>query len=126
MKLIYEEESYEIRGALYEVYSEVGSGFLEVVYQECLEKEFKNSEIPFSSQQRLKLHYKGETLVQTYKPDFICYDSIIVEIKAVKELGNEHLAQVINYLKITDFELGLLVNFGSHPKLDIRRIVNTR
>ncbi|MCT4616178.1 MAG: GxxExxY protein [Marinifilaceae bacterium] len=126
MNLLYREESFIIRGALYEVYSEIGSGFLEAIYQECLEKEFKLSGIPFTSQQQLKIDYKGETLVQTYKPDFICYDSIIVEIKAVQAIRPEHIAQIINYLKLTEFQLGFLVNFSSYPKLDIRRIVNTK
>jgi len=120
-KLIYAEEAYELQGAIFEVYKTIGCGFLEAVYQECLEKEFTLQDIPFESQTELKLDYKGEILKQTYKPDFICFDNIIVEIKAVKELTNEHQAQVINYLKATDMELGLLVNFGSYPKAEIKR-----
>lgn len=123
-KLIYAEEAYELQGAIFEVYKTIGCGFLEAVYQECLEKEFTLQDIPFESQTELKLDYKGEILKQTYKPDFICFDNIIVEIKAVKELTNEHQAQVINYLKATDMELVLLVNFGSYPKAEIKRLIN--
>jgi GxxExxY protein len=123
-KLIYAEEAYEIQGAIFEVYKVIGCGFLEAVYQECLEKEFTLQDIPFESQIELKIDYKGQILKQTYKPDFICFDKIIVEIKAVKELTKEHQAQVINYLKATDMRLGLLVNFGSYPKVEIKRLIN--
>lgn len=122
--IVYKEESYKIQGAIFEVYKEIGSGFLEAVYQECLEKEFKSQGIPFESQVFLDIEYKGELLTQKYKPDFICYDNIIVELKAVKELANEHQAQVINYLKATEMELGLLVNFCSYPKVEIKRLIN--
>jgi len=122
-ELKFEDQSYRIRGAVFEVYREMGCGFLEAVYQECLEKEFLKQDIPFVTQQELILHYKGETLIQTYRPDFICFDRIIVEIKAVKELLNEHRAQVHNYLKAAGLELGLLVNFGHYPKAEIERIV---
>ena len=121
--LRFADESYRIRGAVFEVYREMGCGFLEAVYQECLEREFRRQEIPFVAQRELVLQYKGETLIQTYRPDFICYDGIIVEIKAVKELANEHRAQVHNYLKATGLTLGLLVNFGHFPKAEIERIV---
>ena len=121
--LKFEEESYRIRGAIFEVYREMGCGFLESVYQECLEKEFGKQEIPFVSQRELILQYKGDRLEQTFKPDFICFEQIIVEIKAVKEVANEHRAQVHNYLKATGLELGLLVNSGHYPKAEIERIV---
>ena len=121
--LKYEEESYRIRGAVFEVYREMGCGFLEAVYQECLEKEFNRQNIPFVAMKELILHYKGDRLEQLYKPDFICFEQIIVELKAAKELGNEHRAQVHNYLKATGFKLGLLVNFGHYPKVEIERIV---
>ena len=123
MTLKFEEESFRIRGAVFEVYREMGCGFLEAVYQECLEKELKRQGIPFVSQQELILHYKGESLKQIYRPDFICFDNIIVELKAVRELTNEHRAQVHNYLKATGLELGLLANFGHYPKSEIERIV---
>ena len=121
--LKFEEESYRIRGAVFEVYREMGCGFLEAVYQECLAKEFAKERIPFVSERQLILHYKGDQLEQTYSPDFVCYDRIIVELKAVKELANEHRAQVHNYLKAAGLELGLLVNFGHYPKAEIERIV---
>jgi GxxExxY protein len=102
----------------------MGCGFLEGVYQECLAKEFELRQVPFRSQVELMLNYKGEPLVQTYRPDFVCYDQIIVEIKAVNEVGNEHRAQVINYLKASGLHLGLLVNFGHHPRATIERFVH--
>ena len=123
MSLKFKEESYRLRGAVFEVYREMGCGFLEAVYQECLEREFRKQAIPFVTQQELSLHYKGERLIQTYRPDFICFDLIIVELKAVKELANEHRAQLHNYLKASGLELGLLVNFGHYPKAEIERIV---
>ena len=123
MSLIYEEESYAIRGAVFEVYREMGNGFLEAVYQECLEKEFRNKGISFVPQKELKLSYKGVQLRQIYKPDFICCDKIIIEIKAVSQLQEAHKAQVINYLKATGYKLGFLVNFSSYPQAEIERVV---
>jgi len=122
-KILYKEESYAIQGAVFEVYQEIGCGFLEAVYQECLTKELKRQNIPFSAQVELFISYKGEKLLQTYKPDFICYDKIIVELKAVKDVGDEHRAQVFNYLRISGMRLGLLVNFGHFPKATVERIV---
>lgn len=121
-KILYKEESYAIQGAIFEVYRETGCGFLEAVYQECMEKELTLKEIPFVAQPELKLTYKGELLRQTYRPDLVCYGQIIVELKAVKEIAPEHKAQVINYLKATGMKLGLLVNFGTYPKADIIRL----
>lgn len=123
MSLIFEEKTYAIRGAVFDVYKEMGCGFLEAVYQECLEKELSKRGIPFVAQQELKLMYRGEPLQQIYKPDLICYDQIILELKAVKAIAPEHKAQVINYLKATNLKLGLLINFGSHPKVQIERFV---
>jgi GxxExxY protein len=121
--IIYREESYRIMGACFEVYKEKGCGFLEAVYQECLEMEFADQGIPFDAQQRLTLTYKGRPLKQTYEPDFICFDKIVVEIKAISALADEHRAQVHNYLRATKLRLGLLINFGHHPKLESERIV---
>ena len=120
-KLLFEEETFAIRGAVFDVFRELGCGFLEAVYQECLEKELKAKGIPFLSQPELTLSYKGQRLQQTYKPDLICYDQIILELKAVKDISPEHKAQAINYLKATNLKLGLLINFGSHPKAQIER-----
>lgn len=122
-QIVYPEESYRIVGACFEVYNELGCGFLETVYQECLSLEFQDQSILATAQQELKLHYKQHNLESIYKPDFICFEKIIVEIKAVKELANVHRAQVHNYLKATDLKLGLLVNFGQHSKLVYERIV---
>ncbi|HOY96561.1 MAG TPA: GxxExxY protein [Catalimonadaceae bacterium] len=122
-KILFKDECYAIQGAVFEVYREMGCGFLEAVYQECLEKELRRREIPFIAQQQLQLKYKGELLEQTYKPDLICYGSIIVELKALSKTGGEHTAQVLNYLKATSMKLGLLVNFGCYPKASVERIV---
>ena len=121
-KILFKEECYEIQGAIFDVYREMGCGFLESVYQECLEKELGKRGIPFVAQQELQLTYKGEPLQQTYRPDLICYGQIIVELKAVKDIAPEHKAQVINYLKATGIKLGLLVNFGTYPKATITRL----
>ena len=117
------DESYAIQGACFEVYKEKGNGFLEAVYQECLGIEFSMRNIPFKTQPKLALTYKGRSLDQIYRPDFICFDSVIVEIKAVSALLDEHRAQLFNYLKATGLKLGLLVNFGHHPRLEYERIV---
>ena len=122
-KILYKEEVFAIQGAIFDVYREMGCGFLEPVYQECLERELKERDIPFQSQKELILTYKGQPLEQRYKPDFICLDKIIVELKAVSELSNEHKAQLFNYLKATGLKLGLLVNFGHYPKTQIERII---
>jgi GxxExxY protein len=122
-EIILKEESYKIIGACFEVYKEKGCGFLEAVFQECLELEFADQGLPFAAKQRLQLHYKGRLLKQTYEPDFVCFDQIIVEIKAVSVLTDEHRAQVHNYLRATDRRLGLLVNFGHYPKVEWERIV---
>lgn len=121
--MLFREESYLIRGAVFEVYREMGCGFLEAVYQECLENELQKQGIPFASQPDLQLFYKGEKLKQSYKPDIICYGQIVLELKAVKEISNEHRAQLQNYLKASGLHLGFLVNFGHYPKATIERIV---
>ena len=121
--LIYRNECYEIQGAVFEVYREMGGGFLEAVYQECLERELAMRDIPYIAQPTLELSYKGELLRQQYVPDFICYDKIVVELKAAKEIAPEHQAQILNYLKATGMRLGLLVNFGASPKATVTRFV---
>ena len=122
-EMIYPEESYAIQGAAFEVYKDKGCGFLEAVFQECMEIELELRGIPFAAQQHLKLTYKGRELKQRYIPDLVCFDKIIVELKAVKEINDEHKAQVFNYLKATGYKLGLLINFGHYPKVEIIRIV---
>lgn len=121
--LLYEDESYKIRGACFEVYKTLGNGFLEAVYQEALAKEFELRKIPFQEQKPLTIFYKGEALKQTYKPDFVCADKIIVELKAVSALSKEHEAQLVNYLKITGMRIGFLVNFGHFPQAEIKRVI---
>lgn len=110
-------------GACFEVYLEMGSGFLESVYQECLEKEFINLSIPFESQKQLNIKYKNKILNQFFKADFVCYDKIILEIKAVEAIVKSFEAQLLNYLKATNYKLGILINFGHYPKLEYRRLV---
>ncbi len=122
--IVFREESYRIIGACFEVYKEKGNGFLEAVYQECLAIEFEAREIPFVEKPKLKLDYKGRILQQTYESDFVCFDEIILEIKAVNCLNDGYRAQVINYIKSTQKQLGLLVNFGSYPKIQHERFVN--
>ena len=123
-QIIFKKESYSIIGACFEVYKEKGNGFLEAVYQECLSIEFSEQQIPFVEKPRLQLQYKGYKLEKEYEPDFLCYDKIIVEIKAVKHLTDEHRAQVINYLKTAGMQLGLIVNFGHYPRIEYERFVN--
>ena len=118
----YKEECYAIQGAVFEVYRSLGCGFLEAVYQESLELEMKMRRIPFAAQSELHLEYKGIPLRQVYKPDFICYGQIVVELKAVTNLASEHEAQLLNYLKAARLQLGLLVNFGHYPKVEIKRM----
>ncbi len=123
MTIVYKDESYKITGAWFEVYNEKGCGFVEPVYQECLALELGFQGIPFKEQLQLVLNYKSHRLKQTYKPDFICYEKIILEIKAVSALADQHRAQIHNYLKATGYKLGLLVNFAHYPKLEWERIV---
>ena len=123
MELVYKDESYKIIGACFEVYREMGCGFLEAVYQECLELELTAQGIPFKSQVELELSYKGTSLKKIYIPDFLCYEKIIVEIKAVRLLEDRERAQLHNYLKASGHKLGLLVNFGHYPKVEYERIV---
>ena len=122
-ELLLEKESYAVRGCVFEVYREMGCGFLEAVYQECMERELTEQGIPYESQKQLKLSYKGEPLKQVYIPDFVCYDQIVVELKAVKSATPEHRAQLINYLKASGMRIGFLVNFGAHPKATIDRLI---
>ena len=123
--LIYPEESYAIIGACFPVYKDKGCGFTEPIYHECLEIEFDFLQLPVKSHPQLPLTYRERPLTHRFIPDFIGYDKIILEIKAVKALTDEHRAQVLNYLHATGLQLGLLVNFGAYPKLEYERIANT-
>jgi len=122
-ELIYEAESYAIIGACFAVYKDKGCGFLEPVYHECLEIELESQGIPFLSKPLQTLQYRGRTLLQTFAPDFLCYDKIILEIKAASALIDEYRAQVLNYLSATGCELALLVNFGHYPRLEYERLL---
>jgi GxxExxY protein len=123
-KIVFKKESFLIVGACFEVYNEKWNGFLEAVYQECLAIELESQGIPFIAKPRILLQYKGHELKQQYEPDYLCYEQVIIEIKAVKNLADEHRAQIINYLKATGKKLGLLVNFGHYPKLEYERFLN--
>ena len=121
--MLYADEIYAILGACFEVYKRMGCGFLEAVYQECLEIEFEYRKIPYIAQKKISLTYRERDLKQKYVPDFFCYEKIIVEIKAITELNNEFYAQLINYLNATPIKVGLLANFGHYPKLEYKRMV---
>ena len=122
MDYIYKDETYKIIGAAQEVHKELGSGFLEVVYQDALEIEFKKRSIPYHREFTLPIHYKEIKLNRNYSADFLCFDKIIIETKAVKLIVEEFYAQTMHYLKATKFKLGLIINFGE-PSLKVKRII---
>lgn len=121
--LLFEEETFRIRTAVFEVSRQLGTGFLEAIYHEALALEFQDQQIPFVATPALGVTYKGRLLAQTYRPDFVCFDQVIVELKSVRELAPEHKAQTLNYLKATGLHVGLLVNFGCAPKARVERLV---
>ena len=123
-ELILKDEVYAIVGAAIEVYNQLGSGFLESVYQEALEVEFTARGIPFRSQIPIRVRYKGRELRRPFIADFVCYGSVIVELKAIRQTTDVDEAQVLNYLRATDFRLGLLINFGDPGRLDWTRVIN--
>ncbi len=122
-ELILKEEVYSIAGAAMEVYYTLGVGFLEPVYQEALAIEFSGRGIPYSREPRLQLSYKDVALKKVYRPDFVCFDQVIVELKSQVRLTSVEEAQIINYLKVTRMHVGLLMNFGARPKLEWKRYV---
>jgi GxxExxY protein len=122
-ELLYKDECYRIQGCIFEVNRKLGSGFLESVYQEALGIELGKAKIPFEAQKILPILYDGKPLKQYYVADFVCFEKIIVEIKAATHIINEYKAQVLNYLAATGFRLGLLVNFCALPRAEIIRIV---
>jgi GxxExxY protein len=123
MELLLKDEVYAVIGAAIEVHRELGPGFLEPVYQEALEIELTDRHIPFCAKQPLTLYYKQRQLQKKYEPDFICYDKVIAEIKALNQLSSTEESQLLNYLKATGLRVGLLINFGSHGKLEWQRFV---
>jgi len=120
--LIYKEESYRIIGVCFEVHQILGNGFMEAVYKEALEIEFQAQNIPYEREKILTIQYKNEILDKKYIADFVCFEKIILELKALSQLASEHESQVLNYLKSTSFKLGLLVNFGE-SSLKYKRLV---
>ena len=121
-----EKEGYEVMGAAFEVYNTLGFGFLEEVYQKSLEVELGRRRIPFQAQQELVLYYKDVLLDKRYIADLVAYQGIIVELKAVRELTADHVAQIVNYLKAGKMPVGYLINFGRHDKLEWKRIIYTQ
>ena len=122
-KIIFKEESYKIIGICMNIHSTLGNGFLEAVYSEVLAKEFVKNNIPYQREVKLDLFCNGEKLDKKYKADFICFDNIILEIKAVSFIHENFTKQTLNYLKATDKKLGLLINFGE-KSLKYKRIIN--
>ena len=122
-KIIFKEESYKIIGICMNIHSTLGNGLLEAVYSEVLEKEFIKNNIPYKREVKLDLFFNGEKLDKKYKADFICFDNIILEIKAVSFIHENFTKQTLNYLKATDKKLGLLINFGE-KSLKYKRIIN--
>jgi GxxExxY protein len=120
---LFQQEGYDFMAAAFEVYNQLGSGFLEEVYHESLELELSDRVIPFVSRPRLTIHYKNRPLKKYYEADLIVIGEIVVELKAVKCLLPEHEAQLINYLKATHKRVGYLLNFGAFPRLEWKRFV---
>ena len=120
-ELLYGDEVFAIQGAIFDVYKEMGNAWHEEVYQQCLERELKMRGIPFEAKKELSIFYKRQPIEKKYVPDVFCYGKIILELKAVEKLGNEHRAQLLNNLRIAKCKLGLLVNFGTYPRVEIRR-----
>ena len=121
-KIRFQDLSFSIIGAAMEVHRIIGCGFTEPVYQEALEEELRLREIPYSREKEFQVIYKGKVLGKSFRPDFVCYDKVIVELKTVSDFTDEHYAQVCNYLKATGMELGLLINFAN-KSLEYKRIV---
>jgi len=125
-ELLCKEEVYAVVGAAMEVYNTLGPGFLEAVYQEAMEIELEERGIPFEPQKELRIIYKGRRLKKSYVADFVVYGKVIVEIKALDRLTTHDEAQLLNYLKATGVEVGVLINFGAPGKLEWKRRVLTQ
>ena len=121
-KIVYKEEAFKIIGAAMEVHKVVGCGFTEPLYQDAFEEELRLCGISFDREKSFSFTYKGKVLDKIFRPDFVCFDKIIVELKTVQEITDEHYAQVYNYLKATGMQLGLLINFGK-KSLEYKRIL---
>lgn len=125
MTELYKQEGYDLMGAAFEVYNEKGHGFLEEVYQECLEIELSIQDISYNSQPGLPIYYKNRRLNKFYYPDLYVHNSLVVELKAANELINDHRAQLMNYLHGTKKNVGYLINFGNPNKLEWERFIIT-
>lgn len=123
--LLFEQQTFQIIGACMEVHKNLGNGFLESVYEEALEKEFIKRNIPFSRQHKLSPHYDRKPMDKYFKVDFLCFESIILELKAVSFIHNDFKKQTINYLNASNLQVGLLVNFGE-SSLKWKRFINTK
>ena len=121
-KLVYPQEAYEILGRCFEVHSNLGAGFLEIVYKDALEREFVDYGVPYEREKEFKVSYKGQALKHKFFADFTTHGKIILEVKAVNSVPEIFIAQCINYLKVSEYRLALLVNFGQ-PSLQFRRLV---
>lgn len=124
-ELICKQEVYDLVGAALEVYNTLGTGFLEAVYQEAMEIELGSRGIPCEPQKELRIRYKGRDLKKTYTADFVAFGKVIVELKALDALTGKEDSQLINYLKATGIEVGLLINFGRHDRLEWKRLIWT-
>ena len=125
-EMVLREEVYAVVGAAIEVHRELGAGFLEAVYQEAMERELATRGVAFESQRELVIQYKGQPLGKSYVCDLLCFDSVLVELKAMDRLSGREEAQLINYLKSSGLSVGVLINFGAHGKLEWRRLINTQ
>lgn len=121
-RLLFADEVFSLQGAVFKVYRTMGPGFLEAVYQECLAIELAARGIPFQAKPQLRLDYGGHRLRQTYSPDFVCFEKVILELKSLRAIAPEHRAQTLNYLRATGLRLGLLINFGTTPRVEIERL----
>jgi GxxExxY protein len=120
---VLKKEGYDLMGAAFEVYNELGPGFLEEVYQEAIEVELRSRGLPFEAQKLLPVTYKGKPLNKTYRCDILAFGEIIVEIKAIKQLSNTDMAQLVNYMKATGKRVGYLINFGKDGELEWHRLI---
>lgn len=121
---LFKDEGYKIIGCCYEVYNTLKPGLLEAIYKLALGVEFQKQGVPYETEKPLNVYYKGVLLPKTYFADIVCYGEIIIEAKAVSNLNSEHLAQLLNYMKITNTKVGYLVNFGNKEQLEWKRVVS--